>query len=75
MVKHTQTILLLLPTNCLSVPDNFERLALKGLTHFTLTLHFYTPKNIQKTSLGLESLFLVTIFIFRTNLVYLQSWN
>ena len=31
MVKHTQTIRRLLPTNCLSVFDNFVRLALKGL--------------------------------------------
>ena len=31
MVKHTQTILRLLPTNCLSVFDHFVGLALKGL--------------------------------------------
>ena len=31
MVKHTQTICRLLPTNCLSVFDYFVRLALKGL--------------------------------------------
>ena len=31
MVKHTQTIRLLLPTNCLSVFDHFVKLALKGL--------------------------------------------
>ena len=30
MVKHTQTIPWLLPTNCLSVFDHFVRLALKG---------------------------------------------
>ena len=32
MVKHTQTIRRLLPTNCLSVFDHFVGLALKGLT-------------------------------------------
>ena len=32
MVKHTQTIRRLLPTNCLSVFDHFVRLVLKGLT-------------------------------------------
>ena len=32
MVKHTQTIRRLLPTNCLSVFDNFVGLALKGLS-------------------------------------------
>ena len=31
MVKYTQTIHLLLTTNCLSVFDNFVGLALKGL--------------------------------------------
>ena len=31
MVKHTQTIRRLLPTNCLSVLDHFVELALKGL--------------------------------------------
>ena len=31
MVKHTQTIRQLLPTNCLSVFDQFIGLALKGL--------------------------------------------
>ena len=31
MVKHTQTIRRLLLTNCLSVFEHFERLALKGL--------------------------------------------
>ena len=31
MVKHTQTILWLLPTNCLSVFDNFVGLAIKWL--------------------------------------------
>ena len=31
MVKHTQKICRLLPTNCLSVFDHFARLTLKGL--------------------------------------------
>ena len=31
IVKHTQTIRRLLPTNCLSVLDHFVGLALKGL--------------------------------------------
>ena len=34
MVKHTQTIGQLLPTNCLSEFDNFVGLALKGLTQY-----------------------------------------
>ena len=33
MVKHTQTIRRLLPTNCLSVIDHFVKLALKGLKY------------------------------------------
>ena len=32
MVKHTQTIRQLLPTDCMSVFDHFVGLALKGLT-------------------------------------------
>ena len=31
MFKHTQTVRLLLPTNCLGVFDHFVGLALKGL--------------------------------------------
>ena len=31
MVKHTQTIRLILPTNCLSLFDHFVGLTLKGL--------------------------------------------
>ena len=37
MVKHTQTICRLLPTNCLSVFDHFVGLALKGLNCEKLT--------------------------------------
>ena len=33
MVKHTQTIRRLLPTNCLSVSDHLVQLALKGLRY------------------------------------------
>ena len=36
MVKHTQTIRRLLPTNCLSVFDHFVGLTLKGLTSIQL---------------------------------------
>ena len=32
MVKHTQNIRRLLPTNCLSMFDHFKGLALKGLS-------------------------------------------
>ena len=38
MVKPTQTIFCKLPTNCLSVPDYFVGLALKGLkTHICVS--------------------------------------
>ena len=33
MVKHTQTICPLLPTNCLSMLDDYVGLALKGLAY------------------------------------------
>ena len=38
MVKHTQKIRQLLPTNCLSVLDHFVKLALKGLSKITKAL-------------------------------------
>ena len=42
MVKHTQTIRRLPPTNCLSVLDHFVELALKGVEklRFPLILHW-----------------------------------
>ena len=43
MVKHTQTIRWLLPTNCLSVFDHFVELALKGLKNYS-DFHF-TPSD------------------------------
>ena len=36
MVRYTQTIRRLLPTNCLSVFDHFVRLALKGLENLVV---------------------------------------
>ena len=46
MVKHTQTIARLLPTNCLSVFDHFVGLVLKGLKTDVLasTLNFKTHR-------------------------------
>ena len=49
MIKQTQTILRLLPTNCLSVFDHFVGFARKGLetqvfpnkTSLTILYHFY----------------------------------
>ena len=48
MIKHTQTIRQLLPTNCLSVFDHFVGLALKGLkqcaAHLSqITIDVHTP--------------------------------
>ena len=40
MVKYTQTITRLLPTNCLSVFDYFVGLALKGLTGTLIDLQY-----------------------------------
>ena len=66
MVKHTQTIRRLLPTNRLSVFDNFVGLAFKGLkssiylTHFCLRFLFHAPEKQQKT-FGLNN----TVFPFK----------
>ena len=49
MVKHTQTIHRMLPTNCLSVFDHFVGLAVKELTHFWPVFIFDQPlKKISK---------------------------
>ena len=41
MVKQTQTICRLLPTNCLSVFEHLVRLALEGLILFIKTLNCF----------------------------------
>ena len=56
MVKHTQTIRRLLPTNCLSVFDHFVGLALKGLINSGQKL------NVQKTLTYHVARFIVTYF-------------
>ena len=51
MVKHTQTIRRQQPTNCLSVFDDFVRLALIGLfyTKFLLTKNWRTTESSETT--------------------------
>ena len=44
MIKHTQTIRRMLPTNCLRVFDHFVGSALKGLTHKGLPNTPVTPE-------------------------------
>ena len=55
MIKHTQIILRQLPTNCLSMFDQFVGLALKGIAYFSKiskswSLHFFymRPEIISK---------------------------
>ena len=43
MVKHTQTIHRLMPTNCLSVFDHFVGRALKGLNKLIQTKYILLP--------------------------------
>ena len=45
MVRHTQTIRRLLPTNCLSVFEHFVGLALKGLRYLNYFMFFTVGKN------------------------------
>ena len=52
MVKHTETIGLQQPTNCLSVFDHFMKLALKGLTKNIVTGRYKShiwPTKLKKT--------------------------
>ena len=44
MVKHSQTIRRLLPTNCLSVFDHFVGFALKGMKYFAKRLNGNTNR-------------------------------
>ena len=50
MVKHTQTILRLWPTNCLSVSDHFMRSELKGLIILRLSVN-----GLQSVKVTLEN--------------------
>ena len=52
MVKHTQTIRRLEPTNCLSVFDHYDGLTLKGLSFF-FTQSFYKAFCINQTDIYL----------------------
>ena len=63
MVKHTQTICRLLPTNCLSVFNHFVSLALKGLM-FPTVLQESKPKLFEAllTSLAHEKFLRNSIF-------------
>ena len=54
MVKHTQTICRLLPTNCLSVFDHFVGLVLQGLTCFVIQL-FRKNNLLSLSSLQLKT--------------------
>ena len=53
MVKHTQTIHRLLPTNCLSVFDHFVGLALNGLKYvqpIKVRLLYFEPASKIRSS-------------------------
>ena len=54
MVKHTQTIRRLLPTNSVSVFDHFVRLALKGLSNTFVTFEAQCKKNLSNTEVALK---------------------
>ena len=49
IVKHTQTIYRLLPTNCFSACDHFVGLALKGLTFIVRLSLVFIYKQRRKT--------------------------
>ena len=49
MVKHTQTIRRLLPTNCLTMFDHFVRLALKGLKQYENRFSYCYFRKIPKS--------------------------
>ena len=51
MVKHTQTIRLLWPTNCLNMVDHFVGLALKELMFMNNEIVKQIPANIGSMAL------------------------
>ena len=65
MVKHTQTIRRLLPTNCLSVFDHFVGLVLKGLKKNKVNLVYcaVTVDGTWQTQYGHDSKLGVTLVL------------
>ena len=87
MVKHTQAIRRLLPTNCLSVFNHFGRLALKGLKKWFFfranvknvkNLEFFQCSSFMNTVAGnknkrkLETAQLLTGLIRKNKILILQ---
>ena len=82
MVKHTQTIRQLLPTNCLSMFDHFAGLALKGLNNFHHNIQFTyeTEYNFKLAFLDVmrckeRENIVVTVCQKVTNLDVNLNWN
>ena len=59
MVKRTQIIHLLLPTNCLSVADHFVALVLHGLTYLTRIFdsNIFTNSKTPTTKFNVSNIF------------------
>ena len=65
MVKHTQTICQLLPTNCLSVFDHFVGLVFKGLNLYWGNTVFVESSSGNLTKFG----------NWKIAMVYMVSWH
>ena len=64
MVKHTQTIRRLLPTNCLSVFDHFVELALKELRKLHRSTNvFFNIKHLHKRTFKMANVSHVSIYM------------
>ena len=78
MVKPTQTIRRLLPTNCLSVFDHFVKLGLKGLTFFECYHDILSILQISMNLIGVPYHSccpnLVILVFFYKHDVYKQAW-
>ena len=61
MVKHTQVICRLMPTNCLSVFDHFVGLALKGLKTRSVLVKIPCRESRDSKSLGLNTFDIIAI--------------
>ena len=75
MVKHTQTIHLLLPTNCLSVFDHFVGLALQGLETSVFLLFLRSVEWDQRNKVrGIPSILYINEYnAFKNNIQLSQE--
>ena len=69
MVKHTQTIRRLLPTNCLSVFNHFVELTLKRLK-LVFRIFYWPGQFTNKLKANIKSAKIIKVFDFYVAILY-----